>query len=614
MNGAVIHRAWAALPKGGALPHDVWLRRHRAVVALLGLHAVGIVCFGVLAGATLLHSLFEGGIIAVAAVLAAFPSAPRAFRSAVATLGLITASAVLVHLSGGLVEMHFHFFVMLGVIALYQDWLPFLLALGYVVVHHGAMGAIDPKAVYNHPEAWEHPWRWALIHGIFVLAASAASLTTWRLSEGGFLDALTGLANRHLFEDRVARAVRAGGPTGRVAVLCLDLDEFKTVNDSLGHAAGDALLVAVATRLRTCVRPGDTVARLGGDEFAVLLTDTDEPGARAVADRILSSLRAPFFVEGKEIFTGVSIGHASSIDQEDAGAILRSADAALYAAKRGGKRRYESFLPSMHTEVLSRLEVHAELQRALERGELLLHYQPINDLATGNVVAVEALVRWNHPRRGILLPTDFVALAEETGLIVPIGHFVIAEACRQARAWQLERPESAQLGLSVNLSPRQLLEPHLVDQVARALEQSGLSPSSLVLEITESVLLYDREAALETLTELRSLGVQLALDDFGTGYSSLIYLRHFPIDILKIARSFVEGVAAGPKELALARAIVQLGRPLGLRVIAEGIETAEQLAVLRSLGVELGQGYHFAMPLPADAVGELLATRILSAA
>jgi diguanylate cyclase (GGDEF)-like protein len=602
------HGVRHVLPKGGSLPVELWLRRHRAVVILLVLHAVGVFAFALVAGNTVAHAIVETSLILVAVAFAIHPLCSRAVRSAAATVGLITSSAILVHLSGGLVEMHFHFFVMLGVIALYQDWLPFLLALAYVVVHHGALGALYPHAVYNHADAWASPWKWAMIHGAFVLAASAASLTAWRLNEETFFDALTRLANRKLFEDRVANALRkssSAGP-GRVVVLFLDLDDFKTVNDSLGHAAGDQLLVGVAQRLAGCVRKGDEVARLGGDEFAVLLADGDERRAAQVAERLLEALRTPFFIEGREIFTSASIGVANGGGSRTAGELLRNADSAMYAAKRGGKHRWAPFAPTMHAEVVARLQTQGDLARAIERQELRVHYQPLVEFATGRFVGVEALVRWQHPERGLVLPGEFIEIAEDSGAIIQIGRFVLNEACSQVRAWQLARGEESPLTLSVNISPRQLRGPTLVADVEEALTRSGLPPGDLFLELTENVLLDDRNSAAKTLDALTGLGVNLALDDFGTGYASLSYLRHFPFNLLKIDRSFVEDLASGPEAVALASAIVQLARLLGLQVTAEGVETTAQLAALELLGCEAGQGYHFAAPLPAEQLEALL--------
>jgi diguanylate cyclase (GGDEF)-like protein/PAS domain S-box-containing protein len=424
-------------------------------------------------------------------------------------------------------------------------------------------------------------------------------------------DPLTSLPNRALFTDRLSHALaRAARQQSVVAVLFLDLDGFKVVNDSLGHDVGDQLLVAVAERLVGCLRPGDTVARLGGDEFTVLLEDlSDARDAARVAERIIAALRAPFTIGGREVVISASIGIAHGAGEgEQAIDLWRNADIAMYRAKQAGKGRYEVFDRQMGHQALERLALEADLRRAIERREFSLVYQPKVELATGRIVGVEALVRWLHPERGVVPPSAFIPLAEETGLILPLGEWVLAEACRQACAWQRGRPGADALLMSVNLSIRQFQHPALVAEVARILAESGLEPGRLVLEITESVVTDDALATIDTLRRLKELGVQLAIDDFGTGYSSLSYLKSFPVDILKIDKSFIGGSeeAGG---LAILSAVIGLARALGLTVVAEGVEKVEQLARLRALEAELGQGYLFSKPLTADAVGELLADR-----
>ena len=431
-----------------------------------------------------------------------------------------------------------------------------------------------------------------------------------QLRHQAFHDSLTGLANRALFANRVEhaliRSARRGAP---LAVLYLDLDDFKTINDTIGHADGDDLLVTVADRLRASLRMGDTAARLGGDEFAVLLDElTDDTEALVVAERILAALQPPFVLQGREVTTGASIGIAISDLGGSADDLLRNADVAMYMAKSQGKNRCVTFAPEMHRRIIERLGLRHDLQRALDDGgELHLRYHPVVDLGSGTLAGFEALVRWTHPERGLISPADFIPLAEETGLIVPLGRWVLEEAIGAARRW--EREHGGGLFLTVNLSGRQLAEASLTDDVARALAESGFAPGRLILEITESVLLTDSDAVVTQLEDLRRLGVRLAVDDFGTGYSSLAYLRRFPVNILKIDKSFVDQVDTSSEGVALTRAIVDLAKGLGLRTIAEGIERVDQAAALWDLGCRLGQGFHFFRPLTTSEVEDLLAAR-----
>src|SRR4051794_17191934 len=423
-----------------------------------------------------------------------------------------------------------------------------------------------------------------------------------------FHDSLTGLPNRALFLDRLelahARARRSGSP---IAVLFMDLDAFKTVNDSLGHAAGDELLVLVAGRLRRWLRPSDTAARFGGDEFAVLLEDLDTSnGAQIVAQRILDSLREPFEIQGQEVYVASSIGISSSA-HPGSDDLLRNADLAMYRAKSLGKGRYQLFEPGMHVAVLERLELEVDLQRALERDEMSVHYQPIIELATGRGGGLEALARWRHPVRGVIQPNDFIGLAEETGQIHRLGGWVLERAIRDASVWNGGVRADDPIAVGVNLSARQLQEPTLVGQIAAVLADGGLPPEQLVLEITETVLMQDLEGTVLKLKELKRLGLRLSVDDFGTGYSSLQYLRRFPLDSLKIAKSFVDGVGGPSQDSAVARAIIELGTSFNLRVVAEGIERIEQHAHLMELGCTHGQGFLYARPLPGDQVERLLA-------
>jgi diguanylate cyclase (GGDEF)-like protein/PAS domain S-box-containing protein len=436
-----------------------------------------------------------------------------------------------------------------------------------------------------------------------------------QLRHQAFHDSLTGLANRRLFAERVNAALRPRsiGEDGIALLLC-DLDDFKTVNDSLGHAAGDSLLVQVASRLEGCVRAGDTVARLGGDEFAVLLAaPTSETETRAAAERILDGLLAPVRVENREVVVRSSIGIAMEpVDGADADGLLRDADVAMYLAKAEGKGRAAVFAPSMHAEVVARLAMRADLEGALGRDEFFLHYQPVFDLMTGAITAVEALLRWQHPLHGLLAATHFIGLAEETGYIVDIGRATLTRACRQVAAWQDERgADQPPLRLNFNLCMRQLEDPFVVGDVADALEESGLAAADLTLELTESMLMRDVDAALGQLLRLKELGVRIAVDDFGTGYSSLGYLQTLPIDIVKIDRSFVQALSEPGADPALVRAVVDLAANLGLDTVAEGIEGSRQVELLRKLACGEGQGYHFARPLsPADLRSLLLANAV----
>jgi diguanylate cyclase (GGDEF)-like protein/PAS domain S-box-containing protein len=431
-----------------------------------------------------------------------------------------------------------------------------------------------------------------------------------QLTHQAFHDPLTGLANRALFRDRVSHALAlAQRQSNPITVLFLDLDDFKRVNDSLGHAEGDRLLIAAAERFLSCARAADTVARLGGDEFAILLEHSAGPEGRAeLLERLATAMGHPFTLSGNQVQVTASIGVATAGAGESADDLLRNADVAMYAAKRRGKGRSETYESRMYADVRHRLEMEAALRAAIDSGELTLHYQPIVQLGTGAIYGVEALVRWEHQTYGHLLPQHFIPLAEETGLIVKLGGWVLEEACRQVQGWRLAHPQIP-LSVSVNISGRQLQGPGIADALGDALASSGVEPSAVVLEITESVLMQQTDAVLERLQVLKKLGVRLAIDDFGTGYSSLSYLQRFPIDILKIARPFVEEVALGAERAALARAIVGLSDTLRLQTVAEGVEMAEQRAALIELGCPLGQGHYFSRALPAEGIDRILATR-----
>jgi diguanylate cyclase (GGDEF)-like protein len=432
-----------------------------------------------------------------------------------------------------------------------------------------------------------------------------------QLIREAFRDALTGLPNRALFMDRLSHAlIRAERGGGNLAVLFLDLDRFKILNETLGREVGDRLLVEVAHRLAACLSPEDTVARLGGDEFALLLEDTSDLGAAsALAERVSAELQRPFVVDGRDVLISASIGVAltggGSMQPEE---VLRNADLAMYQAKAEGRARYELYEPGLSVSTRERLDLQADLRSAGARQELSLRYQPVVRLANIRPVEVEALVRWDHRRRGALLPADFIGLSEETGLIVPIGQWILREACRQARAWQGEPSGVPPLVISVNLSAGQFERDALPDEVAAILGETGLEPGRLQLEISEAVLMRDDPRTFGRLEALRAIGVRLAIDDFGTGYASLSYLKRLPVDCLKIDRSLVKGVGYETEDAAIIRAVASLARSLGITVTAEGVETHAQLVQLREVGCDQGQGYFFARPVSADRIPELLAS------
>jgi diguanylate cyclase (GGDEF)-like protein/PAS domain S-box-containing protein len=433
-----------------------------------------------------------------------------------------------------------------------------------------------------------------------------------KLTHQAFHDSLTNLPNRAAFRIHLDHALQADTDR-RIAVLFLDLDDFKAVNDTLGHDTGDQLLAAVGARIASTLRPGDTVARLGGDEFAVLLKNMeDEQIAARVAERITRQLAPPFAIGGREISMQASIGIAGLVSgQEEAEELIRNADVAMYIAKSKGKARYVEYEASLASAAVERMELEHDLQVALDEKQFVLHYQPVVMLESGAVHSVEALVRWNHPRRGLLYPADFIGVAEQSGLIVELGRWVLQQAARDGRRWQVRYPSTPAMLVSVNISGRQV-RPEVIKEVLDAVDAAGLDPQALILELTESVLMADTEPVAHTLQELRSHGFRLALDDFGTGYSSLGHLRDFPVDILKMDGSFVAGIGSGIADGAILRAIIGLANSLGLMTIGEGIERQEQLAALNAMGCHAGQGFYLSKPLPFDGMDALLASCIQS--
>jgi diguanylate cyclase (GGDEF)-like protein/PAS domain S-box-containing protein len=724
----------ASLPRGKTLPPRVWARRHRTLVWLVWAHAVALPIFGLAQGYGLVHVLIDALPIAGFGLLAALPYGSRRFRASMVSLGLLTSSAILVHLWGGQIEAHFHFFVMVTILATYEEWLPYLIALSYVVLHHGTVGIFGSHSVYSHQDAIDHPWKWAAIHGGFIVALCIANVAGWRMNEdlrdemrgseerfrsafedapigmavvdakGAFIrvnhsfsettgysidqllsmkmvdlvpkerhaefrstwaerdkgelerrflradgslgwglwqrtttsdgqylvqcldiserkhaeqqlelaaraDALTGVPNRTRFLELLRESIAIWTPTDRqVAVVFLDLDDFKVINDSLGHSAGDRLLSETARRLERVLRPGDSLARFGGDEFTICLGDlADQDHALRIIERLLGALRAPFVLDGERRYLTASVGltltGSSDTDPEE---LLRDADAAMYRAKELGKARCEVFDESMRQRAIERLELETSMRGALDRNEMRLVYQPKVQLNGERIVGVEALLRWDHPTHGTIPPLKFIPLAEQSGLIVPIGAWVIEEACRTAARWQREFGRD-DLIIAVNLSPRQLGSTDLVETVGDAIAESGLAPSTLCLEVTESALMADITVARDTLHELKELGVMLAVDDFGVGHASLKQLKQLlPVDMLKIDKSFVDGLTTDIEDRAIIEAVIILAGSLGLDTVAEGVEDAGQAAALRDLDCRLAQGYHFSRPVTPDAISALL--------
>ncbi|HWK25363.1 MAG TPA: EAL domain-containing protein [Solirubrobacter sp.] len=706
------------LPRGRALPPETWAARHRGLLLVLAGHLILLPAFAVLQGWSLGVAWLFDVVPAAFGAAALLPSLSRTARSMLCGTALLSCSAVLVVAWHGTIEAHFHYFVIVGALALYELWAAYALAIAFVVLQHGAMSAIAHGSVFNHGHA---PWGWAAIHGAFVAALAVANLISWRANERvreattrseerfrrafdaapmamallapdgrvlqanrelseltgravtwfwelapvadrealqaswppasdapeaerryiradgslGWMvwrhslardpdhyishgvditarkqaaerldhqahhDPLTNLPNRALFDRELAAALeRRHRTASRLAILFADIDDFKVINDSLGHGAGDELLIAAAERLSEAVRPGDLIARFGGDEFVILLEQVMSlSDVRRIADRVADVFRRPFALSGRERFLSASIGIAvadgAGVSAED---LLRDADAAMYQAKEHGKARLEFFDRSVRSRALERLELEAELRGALAGGQLSVAYQPEVRLDGGGLFGVEALLRWTHPELGAIGPDRFIAIAEQSGLIVEIGEWVLAEACRQAAAWGVE-----DLVVSVNLSPRQLSSPRLTGVVTAALRENGLPPSALCLEITESAIMEDPEAASLVLTGLKALGVRLAIDDFGVGYSSLSHLKYLlPVDLIKIDRTFVDELLVSRDSRAIVSAIIELAQALGVQAVAEGVETLAQADMLRELGCHIAQGFHYSRPVPPD--------------
>ncbi|HEX8181739.1 MAG TPA: EAL domain-containing protein [Pyrinomonadaceae bacterium] len=601
-------------------------------------------------------AVFLGGAISLFPImLALVRPGETSTRYTIATAQMLM-SSLLIHLTGGRLETHFHVFGSLAFLAFYRDWRVLVPATVVVAADHFLRGMFWPESVYGVLTVSSWRWLehagWVLFEDTFLFIAikrnvremwdiaertdetkalneslehrvvertaqlvmankeltkevSERKLAEEQLRHNAFHDGLTDLANRALFMDHLqlalARAQRH--EDYQFAVLFLDLDRFKVVNDSFGHTVGDKLLIGIARRLETAMRPGDTVSRLGGDEFTILLDDLRDAGeARLVGERLQRELAMPYNLGGHEVFTTVSIGIAlSSPDYHRPEDIVRDADTAMYRAKQLGKARYEVFNQAMHTRAMDVLGLERDLRWAVKRQEFFLQYQPIISLDTGRPRGFEALIRWQHPERGLIPPVKFIPIAEETGLIIQIGQWVLDEACRQMRQWQELYPADEPLTISVNLSGKQFMQPDLLERIQAVLRDTGLDPRSLKLEITESAVMENIETATRTLEQLRALGVELSIDDFGTGYSSLSYLQRFPVSTLKIDRSFISRMTEHEGTAEIVRTIMRLAQNLGMDVVAEGVETEQQRAQLGALACAFGQGYYFSKPLNYEA-------------
>lgn len=623
------HRLPGWIPKGSALPDDMWTIRHRWVMSILVVQAAALVPFAVALGYPVSHGLEEAAGPAVMAGLASLQRLPKVARASLAAVGLMLESAIAVHLSGGVIEAHFHFFVMVPVVALYESWVPFGLAVGFVLFHHGIVGTLDSSAVYNHGSGQEKPWLWAGVHAVLFGAACLGSLVNWRMHERARhvtdqltlateRDRLTGLHNRAGLERLGQQRIARGAP---LSVLLIDLDGFKDVNDTLGHAGGDLLLAMVGARFGTVLGQDDVLGRLAGDEFAVVLSAQHVDGAQAVADGLRHTLTESFAVHGMTLDVDASVGIAtwsppqgerppSETPATTMTELLRQADVAMYVAKHS-RRGTAAYAIGQDYEARRRLTFISELRRAIENDELVVHFQPKICLPSGGPCGFEALVRWQHPDRGLLMPADLIHTAERTSLIDPLTAVVLDKALAAVRQWH---DAGVLLGVSVNISPPSLASPQLLHTVDRVLRDYDLAGRWLCLEITEEVLLADEEACLSTLRQLKQRGVTISVDDFGSGYSSMSYLQRLPADELKIDRSLIGGLGANVPlrpiaqpvvtdyALVIIRSTIELGHSLGVRVVAEGVETAETLATLTSLGCDEVQGYLIARPMPADQV------------
>jgi diguanylate cyclase (GGDEF)-like protein len=605
--GARLRRAWSWLPEGRALPPRTWERRHRAIVRFALFQALGVGLFGLLRHFSPVVCATDTMLVAAPAVLACYRPASQGVRTISATVSLMFASATIVDLANGSDVAHFHFFVMLGIVALYQDWMAFGVCIIITVLHHAVLGTIDPKVVYGDTAEARNPIVWAFIHGGFILASSITYLIAWKTNEQQELsDAMTRLPNRTAFVRTLTQLL--SDPGNLVSVLYIDIDNFKQINDSAGHQAGDEVLRYVGERMHGVIREGDALARLGGDEFAICVRGGAGTAA-AVASRLLLSLEEPIHFDQRELLVHASIGIADTelARSRQAGDLIRDADLAMYLAKSSGGTRVVTYTAGVDQAVRQRAQLASDLRSALAAGQFELQYQPVVSGMEGKLSGVEVLIRWNHPERGLVMPMDFITLAEETGDIRDIGAWVLCTAAAQVVDWQHSIPGCAELHLSVNLSTVQLRDENLVELVSSALTATGLAPEHLTLEVTESMLLTDLATARRQLNELRQMGVRVAIDDFGTGYSSLSYLSRLPADIIKIDRSFVQDLEANSGSSVLTKAIVTMANGLKLETVAEGVENIGQQHTLNELGCHFSQGFLYSPAIPVQNFARFVA-------
>jgi diguanylate cyclase (GGDEF)-like protein len=622
-----LSRLRAALPRGGTLPEEVWERRHVGLLAVLAVHVPAIVVFGLIRGFAVERSLLAAVPVAALAAAARYPGSHKV-RSCLCAAGFTTASAVLVYLADGQTEMHFHFFVVVSLLTLYQDWAPFGTALGMVVAEHGIVGVIYPHSTYDHAAAWHDPWLWALIHGVFVLMASVANVAAWSINEHDHAsikvelaslqdmraeqlrylsehDPLTGLGNRRLLTDALERALGTHDRGRPVGLLFVDLDGFKRVNDKFGHDIGDAVLVEVGQRIAHMVRGGDVVARLGGDEFVALCVNmNDEQDALRVAERIERAVARPIATLSGDVRVTASVGIAcDSTWPHDAEKLLQQADLAMYQAKQLGKDRTQLFDNELRTVIEDRANRERVLREVLDADRLALRYQPYFD-DTGHIVGVEALVRLVDVDGTVLSPAPYIEVAEQTGLVWRVTQWVLAAACQQLAEWRREL--APDLVMNVNVSGNDVGQDWLLPTVQEALSAAGLAPTALALELTETAVLDLAGPRIAQLCRLHELGVLIGVDDFGTGYTSLQYLRSLPISFVKLDMSFVAGLPGNREDRAIIAAMATLTKELGYYCVAEGVETIDQLFALRELGVGLVQGYLLSRPVTAEELGQAL--------